>query len=229
MQASQKKKYIAYYRVSTDKQGRSGLGLEAQKNSVKTYVARDGGVITDSYTEVSSGRDNNREELQRALKAAMLKKCIIVIAKLDRLSRNRRFLMELSESSAKFVCCDMPEANSLTIGMMAVMADYETQVISERTKAALQAAKARGVKLGNPRLDECRNTDTTAANTVRIAQAAVRNTSLLEIIKEIEYEHGKMSLRAIAKQLNDAGYTAPRGGKFSAAQVSKVIKSGNKK
>jgi len=137
-------KIVTYYRVSTTRQGKSGLGLEAQEQATNDYITRVGGGIVESYTDVESGKKNNRPELEKALRKCRLTGAILVIAKLDRLSRNARFLLELQDSSIKFVCCDMPEANDLTVGFMACLAQYESKMISERTKAALQAAKARG-------------------------------------------------------------------------------------
>ena len=150
-------KFVAYYRVSTAKQGKSGLGLEAQQAATATYLGRVGGDLVKSFSEVESGSNNNRVELHKALRECRLTGATLLIAKLDRLSRDRRFLMDLQESSINFVCCDMPEANNLTVGLLACLADYERELISERTKAALQAAKARGVKLGNPSLGLVRN------------------------------------------------------------------------
>lgn len=145
-------KFVAYYRVSTDKQGKSGLGLEAQQEAVSTHLAHCGGEIIEHFTEIESGKKNDRPELERALRKCRLTGATLVIARLDRLSRNASFLMSLMDSKAKFVYADMPEANNFTVQIMAVMAEYESKLISERTKAALQAAKARGgVKLaGQP-------------------------------------------------------------------------------
>jgi DNA invertase Pin-like site-specific DNA recombinase len=158
-------KHINYYRVSTAKQGLSGLGLEAQKNTALEYLSRVGGELIESYTDIESGSKNNRPELEKALRKCRLTGATLLIAKLDRLSRNRRFLMDLQDSSINFVCCDMPEANNLTVGLLACMADYERELISERTKAALEAAKARGVVLGNPNLGLVRNTDSPSKST----------------------------------------------------------------
>ena len=152
------KKYVAYYRVSTAKQGRSGLGLEAQENTTTSYLDSVKGELVEGYTDIESGSKDNRPELQKALRKCRLTGATLLIAKLDRLSRNRRFLMDLQDSSINFVCCDMPEANNFTVGLLACLADYERELISERTKAALKAAKARGVVLGNPNLALVRNT-----------------------------------------------------------------------
>ena len=217
-------KFVTYYRVSTTRQGKSGLGLEAQEQATNDYITRVGGGIVESYTDVESGKKNNRPELEKALRKCRLTGAVLVIAKLDRLARNARFLLELQDSSIKFVCCDMPEANDLTVGIMACLAQYESKLISERTKAALQAAKARGVKLGNKNLHLIRNSDTTAATATLISTAKARNIELQQVIDEIraDTDH-KLSLNQIAKRLNDAGYTTSRGGQFHATSVNRIL------
>jgi DNA invertase Pin-like site-specific DNA recombinase len=216
-------KFIAYYRVSTNKQGKSGLGIEAQQASVADYLATTSGELVNEFIEVQSGKDNQRPELAKALRKCRLTGATLVIAKLDRLSRNAAFLMNLQESAVNFICCDMPEANTLTVGLMACMAEYERKRISENTKAALKAAKARGVKLGNPRLDEVRCTDITAAQTARIAKAKARNGEILDVINEIQSDAGELSLRAISRRLNEAGYRTSRGKDWQATSVKRIL------
>jgi len=217
-------KAIAYYRVSTAKQGRSGLGLEAQQHAVNEYLKSSGADLVAEFQEVESGSKDNRPELQKALRKCRLTGATLLIAKLDRLSRNRRFLMELSDSSIRFVCCDMPEANNFTVGLLACLADYERQLISERTKAALQAAKARGVVLGNPNLELVRNQDTTNARKARMEQTQARRAEIREVIGEIEQDAGEsLSSRAMAARLNDAGYTTSTGGQWSNMAVLRVL------
>jgi DNA invertase Pin-like site-specific DNA recombinase len=134
-----------------------------------------------------------------------------------------RFLVELQDSTVNFICCDMPDANRLTIGLMANIADYERQLISERTKAAMTAAKARGVVLGNPRLAEFRYTDTRKATAARVSKSRAYKAEILEVITEIENEVGGfLSAKEIAKQLNEAGYQTPRGCAWSHTQVLRV-------
>lgn len=205
-------KYVAYYRVSTAKQGIVGLGMEAQQQAVENFLAGKDGELISQYREVESGRKNDRPELHKALRKCRLTGATLLIAKLDRLGRNRRFLMELADSKLKFVCCDMPEANNLTVGLLACLADYESQLISERTKAALAIAKARGVRLGNPNLANVRNTDTRKATAAKVANAQARNAEIREVIHELKVDAGvPISSRAVAILLNEAGYTTSTG------------------
>jgi DNA invertase Pin-like site-specific DNA recombinase len=144
-------KIIAYRRVSTPKQGKSGLGLEAQEAAIRAFAKQRSAKIISQYTEVESDKTNERQpQLAAPLHHAKVTGAVLVIAKLDRLSRSASFTLALRDSGAKFVCCDMPEANDLTIGVLAVANQHEAQAISTRTKDALKAAKARGVRLGNP-------------------------------------------------------------------------------
>lgn len=218
-------KYIAYYRVSTAKQGQSGLGLESQKASVAGYLHSKSGELLAEHTEIQSGKkDENRPELQAALRQCRLTGATLLIAKIDRLSRNPAFLMQLQDSSTNFICVDMPEANNFTVGILACMAGYYRQQISDNTKSALKAAKARGVKLGNPRLDEFRNTDTTNARAAKIRKAKQRNADILSVINEMRDSAGNsLSLRELAKMLNDAGYKTSRGKEWQATSINRVL------
>lgn len=214
-------KFVAYYRVSTQKQGQSGLGLDAQREAVTRYL--DGGAweLAGEFVEVESGKNNNRPKLQAALKLCRLTRATLVVAKLDRLSRNAAFLVNLMESKARFVCVDNPSANDLTIHILAAVAQDERKRISERTKAALGAAKARGVKLGNPALAAMRPRDTSKANEKRKQLAESHRADLMEIIWEIR-QSGVTSLRGVADKLNVLGIRARRGGKWTATQVSRL-------
>lgn len=224
-------KFIAYYRVSTDKQGRSGLGLEAQQEVVDAFTKTRGIEIHKRFTDIKSGsRDDNRPELQKALRECRLTGATLLIAKLDRLSRNARFLLTLQESSVDFVACDMPEANKLTIGLMAQLAEYERELISERTKAAIKAKKTRITasgetwKWGNPNMSEIRNNDTTKATQARQAKSMSHKKDIREVIETIvEAEPCKLSKRSIARKLNEAGYVTAQGKLFSHVQVSRVL------
>ncbi len=148
------KPWIAYYRVSTDKQGMAGLGMEAQRNAVNGFIAGRGELVGE-FVEVESGkRHRNRPQLLAALDECRKRRAILIIAKLDRLARNVAFIANLMESNVEFIAADMPEANRLTIHILAAVAEHEARIISDRTKAALAVAKGRGTKLGNPRYGE---------------------------------------------------------------------------
>jgi len=218
-------KYVAYYRVSTSKQGINGLGMDAQEKAVSTYLDAQDGELIDSYREVESGKNNRRPEMEKALRRCRLTGATLVIAKLDRLSRNAAFLMALRDSEIAFVCCDMPEANSLTIGIIACMAEYERQMISERTKAGLAAKKARGETwVDLEQLAKVRTGDTTAATAARVEASVSRKAEIAEVIREMEQDAGEsLSSRAMAARLNDAGYTTSRGNQWSNVAVLRVL------
>ncbi|OAN98065.1 recombinase family protein [Sulfitobacter geojensis] len=217
-------KIVAYYRVSTKAQGASGLGLEAQQNAVQAFSGASGATIIQSYTEVESGTKNTRPQLEAAMHHAQITGATLVIAKLDRLSRNAAFLLNLKESGVQFVAADMPTANALTVGIMALVAQQEAIAISERTSAGLQAAKRRGVVLGNPNgADALRrankgNTDAIAAIKHTADAAAHKLASTITAIRS----EGHTSLRQIADQLNARGIKTQRGGKWYASTVRNV-------
>ena len=220
---NQQHRYIAYYRVSTARQGASGLGLEAQQKSVSDYVNYKGGQLLKEYTEVESGRKADRLQLNAALKASRLHQATLVIAKLDRLARNATFLLNLQDSDADFVCCDMPDANRLTIGILALVAEQEAQAISRRTKEALAAAKRRGVKLGVAGTKNLRNRELGSQRGIatRMQQAEEKAKEVGQEILPL-VEQG-LSLRAIATHLNDSVIPTSRNGQWSAVQVKRVI------
>jgi DNA invertase Pin-like site-specific DNA recombinase len=202
------KLFVAYYRVSTDRQGVSGLGLEAQRKAVLDFL--DGGCweLVDEFTEIESGkRDDNRPKLATAFDRCRRTGARLVIAKLDRLSRDAHFLLGLQKAGVDFVCADMPEANKLTIGLLAVVAQHEREQISARTKAALAAAKARGVQLGGPRSNFI--PDQAAARGVQIARADARARELAPVVAELRAA-GHISLRQLANALNTRHERGPR-------------------
>jgi len=149
-------KWVSYLRVSTDKQGASGLGLEAQRKAVADYLNGGKWSLAQEFIEIESGKRSDRPQLAAALAACKKLKAKLVVAKLDRLARNVAFTAKLMESGVEFVAADMPFANKLTIHILAAVAEHEREAISDRTKAALAAAKARGVKLGGPKLKEAK-------------------------------------------------------------------------
>ena len=203
-------KHVAYYRVSTPKQGRSGLGLEAQRHAVEGYLNGGDWQIVGEFTEIETGKRADRPALAKALAMCRLQGARLVIAKLDRLSRNAHFLLGLKESGVDFVAADMPNANRLTVGIMAMVAEDEAQRISQRTKDALAAAKRRGVKLGGDRgvIPNVRSHKASAE--ALHTRTAARAADLAPIIKELQAT-GKTSLRAIAEGLNAQGIPTARG------------------
>ena len=212
-------KFVAYYRVSTDRQGKSGLGLDAQREAVTSYLNGGRWSLVDQFTEVESGkRSNNRPELAAALAACKKLKAKLVIAKLDRLSRNLAFIATLMESGVEFVAADMPHANKMTLQVLAVFAEHERDQISARTRVALQAAKKRGQRLGNPNLSKAAKLGTAAvkANARRFA-ANVR-----PIIDEI-MRAGATSHNAIAAKLNERNVRTARGGRWTHVQVGAIL------
>ena len=156
-------RFVAYYRVSTDKQGRSGLGLDAQRAAVARHAASAGGVVAAAFEEVESGRRGDRPQLGLALAECRLRRAVLLIAKLDRLARDAHFLLGLEKAGVEFVAADMPHANRLTVGIMALVAEEEARATSARTKAALAAAKARGVQARQPAAPARRRTTAAGA------------------------------------------------------------------
>jgi DNA invertase Pin-like site-specific DNA recombinase len=218
-------KFVAYYRVSTQRQGRSGLGLEAQQRAVREHL--DGGRwrIVAEITEIESGKRTDRPKLAEAFKMCRLHNATLIIAKLDRLARNVAFVSNLMEAGVKFEAVDFPQANELTIHIMAAVAQHEAKAISARTKAALAAAKRRGVKLGGIRKGHKPFTARVAAlgRKVVIAHANERAADITPVIKEIQAA-GTMSLRGIAAALNERGIpTASGDGEWQAMQVARVL------
>ena len=211
-------KFVAYFRVSMDRQGKSGLGLEAQRKSVHDYL--DGGrwELVAEFTEVESGKRSDRPELEKALAACKKHKAKLVIAKLDRLSRNLAFIATLMDSGVEFIAVDNPHANKLTIHILAAVAQHEREIISARTSAALHAAKARGKRLGNPKLSEARK----QAARSRRERANRYSANLLPVIREIQAS-GVKSLRGIARALVARGVPTARGGAWTPVQVSAIL------
>jgi DNA invertase Pin-like site-specific DNA recombinase len=195
-------KFVAYFRVNTDKQGKSGHGLAAQRKSVLEYL--DGGrwSLIAEFIEIESGKRSDRPELEKALAACKKQKARLVIAKLDRLSRNLAFIATLIDSGVEFVAVDNPHANKLTIHILAAVAQHEREIISARTSAALQAAKARGKRLGNPKLYEARKHAIAARKEIADRHSA----NVLPIIREIQAS-GIRSLRGVARALAGTRYS----------------------
>ena len=226
-------KFVAYYRVSTKQQGTSGLGLEAQETAVKRYVAEVGGeIIAPAFTEVESGKVKDRPELKKAIVHARRHKAKLLVAKLDRLSRNLAFVATLMDSKVDFIACDNPHANTLTIHILAAVGQEEARAISARTKAALEAAKARGTPLGSSRPGhwEGREDRRTAGQKKATEKAAKLKkekrladvADLLPTLKELK-EEGR-SLRAIATEMESRGTTSPTGTPWNPMMVMRLLK-----
>jgi len=213
-------KWVAYYRVSTDRQGESGLGLDAQRKAVEDHLNGGKWTLAAEFTEIESGkRTDNRPELAAALAACKKLKAKLIVAKLDRLSRNVGFISALMDSGVEFVAADMPHANKMTLQVLAVFAEHERDLISARTKAALAAAKQRGVKLGGPNIAEAAKLG--AARNKTNADQFAANT--LPVIREIQAS-GVTTLRGVARALTARGVPSARGTPWSPVAVSNVLK-----
>lgn len=216
-------RFVAYYRVSTARQGRSGLGLEAQQAAVRGHLNGGTWSLVAEVIEIESGKRADRPKLAEALRLCRLHKATLIIAKLDRLARNVAFVSALMEAGVDFVAVDFPQANRLTVHILAAVAEHEAKAISDRTKAALAAAKARGVKLGGDRghMPTIAPQGYAASLAVRQARATDRAADLLPVIAEIRAA-GAASLQAVADALNARGITTARGGEWGPTQVRRI-------
>jgi DNA invertase Pin-like site-specific DNA recombinase len=214
-------KFVAYYRVSTTKQGINGLGMDAQRDAVGNYLKGRDGTLIAEFAEVESGKRNQRREMQKAIALCRKEGATLLIAKLDRLARNAAFLLNLRDSGVDFIATDMPHADKFTVGIMALVAEKEREMISQRTKDGLAAAKRRGIKLGNPR----------PSHAVQLAVAANRKRAknhseqIVPVIVEIQKAH-VTTLRAIAHCLNVRGFKTPNGRAFAAQSVKNALRRG---
>jgi DNA invertase Pin-like site-specific DNA recombinase len=216
--------YVAYYRVSTDRQGKSGLGLEAQRAAVDTYLNGGNWTLLKAFTEVESGRRNDRPELAKALDICRRKRATLVIARLDRLARNVAFIANLMDADVDVVAVDMPEANRFTLHIMAAMAEHEAALVSQRTKAALQAAKERGRKLGwsipSRRQEQAQASCRGAA--ANRAKADRHAANVLPVVRDIE-RAGVTTLQGIADALNARGIRTARGRRWHPTTVKNLL------
>jgi DNA invertase Pin-like site-specific DNA recombinase len=215
-------RYVAYFRVSTQKQGQSGLGLDAQKQAVSEYLDQLGGEVIAEFIEVESGKRADRPEFTKAADYSELANATVLVAKLDRLSRDLHFITSLQKRGIRFKLCDLPEIDQLTIHILAAMAEHEARMISQRTKAALRVAKERGVILGNPHLSAQRNSDVSAANEHRVQKQQDWQAKILKIIGHLEDSEHLTTCQAIADALNDRGLTTARGSAFSVPIISRL-------
>jgi DNA invertase Pin-like site-specific DNA recombinase len=207
-------KFVSYYRVSTDRQGRSGLGLEAQQAAVRTYLGGGLWELVGEFTEVESGRESERPELMKALALCKKHKATLLIARLDRLARNVHFISGLMETNVKFVACDMPQATPFMLHIYAAAAQEEARAISARTKAALQAAKARGIRLGRNGVERLAPANKAAA----VERARRLRPVLVDLIAT------GASMRQIAGELTKRGIATPRGGQWHPTMVARILK-----
>jgi DNA invertase Pin-like site-specific DNA recombinase len=222
-------KFVSYLRVSTARQGISGLGLEAQREAVAQHLNGGRWTLVQEVVEVESGKRNDRPAIAEALRLCRLHRATLIIAKLDRLARNVHFISSLMESGVEFVAVDFPQANRLTVHILAAVAEHEATMISARTKGALAAAKARGVKLGGQRgsldrMGRMAKKGNVASAVVRRAASTKRNEDLLPVIEDIRAA-GCSTPQRIADGLNERGIAAARGGAWSAVQVRRVLES----
>ena len=215
--------HVAYYRVSTAKQGRSGLGLEAQQEAVAAFLNGGNWSLSQEFTEVESGKRSDRPELAKALQACRVYGAKLVIAKLDRLSRDAHFLLGLEKAGVDFVAADMPMANRLTVGIMAMVADEERRMISARTKAALAAAKRRGVRLGGDRGSRLTRKARDAGRAAMSKRADARAADLEPVVRELRLS-GIKTLSALARALTDRRIPTSRGkAEWTAVQVKRLL------
>lgn len=221
-------KFVAYYRVSTARQGRSGLGLQAQQDAVLNFLNGVGGRVLDTFTEVESGQRNDRPELHKALRRAKVSGARLIIAKMDRLSRNASFLLRLRDSGVRFIAADLPNADETVVGIMAVMAQREREMIGLRTKEALAVTRRRlareGRTLGNPNGASALR-KAAKGNSAALAQiverAEMRAEHYRETLADID-PMGTLSLRAVAAEFNQREIEAPRGGRWYPTSVARL-------
>lgn len=220
-------KFVAYYRVSTDRQGMSGLGIEAQREAVERFLNGGKWSVIGEFTEIESGtrrRLRNRPMLDAAMRLAKKEKATLVVAKLDRLARDVQFISTLLNNQVKFICADMPEADKTFLQMMSVFAEYEARRISERTKDALHALKRRGKKLGSP----APKIGSAVATELRVAEADAYADRVGPIVRDIIKKTGASTLREIAQALTARGVKTPRGNdEWHASQVANLLKRVN--
>ncbi|OOY19711.1 hypothetical protein BMI86_13875 [Thioclava sp. DLFJ5-1] len=214
-------RYVAYYRVSTKRQGASGLGLDAQREAVELFTAKSDCAVLAEFVEVESGKRRERPELDQALRCCRQTGAVLLIAKLDRLARNVAFVSSLMESGTEFIACDNPHANRLTVHILAAVAEDEARRISERTKAALAAAKARGVALGGDRGYRPLGRPDGALAALKAATDDFA-MSIAPVIIDI-MQAGHNSLYAIATELNQRGIRTRRGGRWHASTVRNLV------
>jgi DNA invertase Pin-like site-specific DNA recombinase len=226
---------IAYFRVSTKQQGASGLGMEGQAAAVEANANQNGETIVARYTEIESGRNSDRPKLAKALSHAKRSKATLCVAKLDRLARDVEFFARVMNSEADFVACDNPAANRLTLHILAAVAEAEAKAISDRTIAALAAAKARGTLLGSARRGHWKGREQARLNGLakaRTLSAVIRSERAEQAYADLrpgmaDMRANGMTLAAIADRLNSEGHTTRRGKLWNPIQVARVLNRGS--
>ena len=218
-------RFISYLRVSTDKQGKSGLGLEAQQAAISAFLLPDDRLLAPPFTEVESGKNSDRPQLRAAMDRCRKTGATLLIARLDRLARNVRFVSSLMEEGVPFVACDMPSATPFMLHIYAAVAEEEARAISRRTKAALAAAKARGVKLGGDRGDRPSTPPDAALSAAAVRRQADHDAHrVLAAVEAIRAVQGAAaSLQALARELTVQGVATPRGGAWTATAVRRAL------
>ena len=217
------KKFITYYRVSTKRQGQSGLGLDSQRSIVSDYIVKNGGEVLNTFTEIESGKNDLRPELLTAIDQCKKYGATLLVAKLDRLARSVYFISSLQHSNIDFICCDFPGSNKMTISIIASLEEYERDLISSRTKSALKVLKDKGVKLGSPNAtftDEMRQSSLNKRK-----DKSLNNDNNIRAIAYIKSNMNNMTLTQLTKSLNDNRYCTTTGKEFRVSTVHKIISS----
>lgn len=219
--------YVCYFRVSTKKQGKSKLGLLAQEDAINKFVSRKNGSIIKTFTEVESGKNENRPELNKAIDHCIITNSILLIAKLDRLARSVHFVSSLMRSGVEFIACDNEHANKLTIHILASIAEYEREIIGTRIKEALKQAKLRGTKLGvsgkKNLTEDGRKKGIINSRTKRTNNADEFAQKIRPVIQDI-HNSGITTLKGVSSELNNRNIRTSRSGQWSASSVSRVLK-----
>ena len=215
------KSFVSYLRVSTSGQGESGLGIEAQRAAVQSFIKSSRAELVREFVEIESGKSSDRPALAEAFRLCKDKGYVLLVAKLDRLSRNLHFITSLEESGIEFCCADNPNMNRLVLHIFASVAQHEREMISQRTKAALAAAKARGTRIGNPNPGPALQ----LANSARTEKAKARNSKLHQIVNEVKTKAGLSTLAEIARALNLRGIRTARGREWTPSHVHFLLKT----
>jgi len=217
--------YVCYYRVSTQKQSISGLGLESQKSIITNFINPDDKIISE-FTEIESGKNRNRIELEKAIQLCKKEKAALIVAKLDRLARDVEFLFKIVNTGIDIKFCDMQIMNTLTLGLFATISQYERELISSRTKSALKELKKKGIKLGTNNLSL-----SGIEKSVNIRKEKAKNDEsnkrAFAFIQSLLTQN--KSLRQIANQLNESGFKTSKGNQFFANSVKQIITFHQKK